>query len=162
MLESLICSIPLWINLYCMYMVCSIIQDISYTMAIVVVPYSYGHTILGIDCSFIHLMHDCMYIPNSSEKPRTWCRHGYRILNHAYIRWSRINFSDRNKNQKLVSRFLKIGLFVGYWLTSHWKYTVSLADQNGFGQPYVEIGQKMADGQLLFLALNLHQTMMLY
>jgi len=28
--------------------------------------------------------------------------------------------------------FLKIGHFVGYWLPSHWKCTVKLADQNGF------------------------------
>jgi len=28
--------------------------------------------------------------------------------------------------------FLKIGHLVGYWLPSHWKCTVKLADQNGF------------------------------
>ena len=40
--------------------------------------------------------------------------------------------SARNKNQKLVGRFLKIGYLVGYWLLSHWKCTGNLADQNGF------------------------------
>jgi len=41
-------------------------------------------------------------------------------------------YSARNKDQKLVGRFLKIGHFVGYWLPSHWKCTVNLAGQNGF------------------------------
>ena len=40
--------------------------------------------------------------------------------------------SARNKNQKLVGRFLKIGYLIDYWLLSHWKCTGNLADQNGF------------------------------
>ena len=43
------------------------------------------------------------------------------------------SLSGRNKNEKLVDRFLKIGLFVGYLLPSIGNVaTVSLADQNGF------------------------------
>ena len=40
--------------------------------------------------------------------------------------------SGKNKSQKLVSRFLKIGHFVDYWLPFQWKCTVNLANQNGF------------------------------
>ena len=39
--------------------------------------------------------------------------------------------SGRNKGQKLVGHFLKIGHFIGYWLLSHWKCTGNLAKQNG-------------------------------
>ena len=39
------------------------------------------------------------------------------------------------------------------WLP-HWKCTVNLAEQNGFTPPNSEIGQKMANGQLLIQALD--------
>ena len=48
------------------------------------------------------------------------------MINHQ------IHSSGRNKSQKLIGHFLKIGHFVGYWWPSHWKCTVNLADQNGF------------------------------
>ena len=40
--------------------------------------------------------------------------------------------SARNKDQKLVGRFLEDRIFTGYWLLSHWKCTGNMADQNGF------------------------------
>jgi len=43
-----------------------------------------------------------------------------------------MHFSGRNKGQKWLAVFLKIRHFVGYWLSSHWKCTVKLADWNGF------------------------------
>ena len=49
----------------------------------------------------------------------------------AILRWGH-HCSARNKDQKLVSGFLKIGYFTGYWLLSHWKCTGNMADQNGF------------------------------
>ena len=61
--------------------------------------------------------------------------------------------SGRNEDQKMVSYFLKIGLFVGYLLPSHSKCIVTLANQNWF---WSAICQKMADIQLLFLALYVY------
>ena len=37
-------------------------------------------------------------------------------------------YSGRNKDQKLISHFLKIGLFISYLLLSNWKCTVRLAN----------------------------------
>ena len=62
-------------------------------------------------------------------------------------------YSGRNKGQKLVGHFLKIRHFCK--LSSH-ICTVNLAVD--FGRPNVEIGQKMANGRLLFLALVLLAT----
>jgi len=55
----------------------------------------------------------------------------YYVLRSNFI-YQATCTSGRNKGQKLVSRFLKIGHFVDYWLPSNWKCTVRLADQNGF------------------------------
>ena len=41
-------------------------------------------------------------------------------------------FSARNKDQKLVGRFVKIGYFIGYKLLLHWKCLGNMADQNRF------------------------------
>ena len=66
---------------------------------------------------------------------------------------------DRNKGQKLVGHFLKIGHF--YKLS----IVIPLKMYSKFGQPkwilVSEIGQKMANGRLLFLALRIY-TVMVY
>ena len=66
-------------------------------------------------------------------------------------------FSARNKDQKLVGCFLKIGYF--YRLLTQrcpiefiWEIWPTKMD---FGRSNAEIGQKMANGRLLFLALVL-------
>jgi len=60
----------------------------------------------------------------------------------------------RVRNRSAI--FLKIGHFVGYWLSSHWKCTVKLADQNGFWSAKC---WKMANGQLLRISST---AMLLY
>ena len=67
-----------------------------------------------------------------------------------------VNGSARNKDQKLVGRFLKIGYFIGYLLLccsieNVWEiWPIKIV----FGRPNAEIGRKMASGRLLFLALK--------
>ena len=64
------------------------------------------------------------------------------------------NYSARNKDQKLVGRFLEMDIF---------RLLIAVPIENvqeiwpikmDFGWPNAEIGQKMANGQLLFVALN--------
>ena len=54
----------------------------------------------------------------------------------------------RNKGQKLVGCFMKIGYFIGYWLLSHWECIGNLANHNKFWSA------KCYNGRLLFLALG--------
>ena len=54
------------------------------------------------------------------------------IIHTTWPIWYLHICSGRSKDQKLVDCFLKIGLFVGYLLASHWKCTVSVANQNRF------------------------------
>ena len=79
--------------------------------------------------------------------------YNYNIYMHVCICVYACMCSGRNKNQKLVSCFFEDRTFVGYLLPYHWKCTVIWPTKSNFGWPYVEIGQKMADGQLPFLAL---------
>ena len=69
-------------------------------------------------------------------------------LSDFYV-WS----NARNKDQKLVSHFLKIGYFMGYRLLSHWNVQEIWPTKMDFGQPNAKISQKMANAQQLFLAL---------
>ena len=61
----------------------------------------------------------------------------------------------RIRNWSAIS--LKIGYFIGYWLLSHWECKEKLTNQIGFWLAkcwnWSEIGRKMANGRLLFLAL---------
>ena len=65
------------------------------------------------------------------------------------MQWTerRLLCSGRNKTQNLVECFLKMGHLIAF------PCTVNLANKNGFGWPNVEIGQKVANQKLLFLAL---------
>ena len=58
--------------------------------------------------------------------------------------------STRNKDQKLIGRLLKIEYFTGYYTAVPLKMSGKLID---FGRPNAEIDRKMANGQLLFVAL---------
>ena len=60
-------------------------------------------------------------------------------------------YSGRNKGQKLVGRFFKNQTFCRLLRAVPLKMYSKFV--RPFGQPYVEIGRKMANGQLLFLAL---------
>ena len=51
------------------------------------------------------------------------------ICSHAMFG---VHLSARNNDQKLVSRFLKIGYFIGYYTAVPLKMYGNLADQNGF------------------------------
>ena len=63
--------------------------------------------------------------------------------------------SARNKDQKLVGHFfLKIGYFLGYLLLPIKNVQEIWLTKMDFGRPNSEIGRKMANGQLLFLALD--------
>ena len=62
--------------------------------------------------------------------------------------------SARNKDQKLVGRFLKIGYFYRLLIYRSIENVQEIwPTKMDFGQPNAEIGRKMANGQLLFLAL---------
>ena len=122
------------------------------------------HATSDIICSYVYVGWEtayslCMFSwtscsgSNSNWGVQSWSNN-YR--QSMYVNICTYVYSGRNKDQKLISRFLKIGLFVNYLLPSHWKYTVCLANQNIFGLSYVEIGWKMANGWLLFLALCIH------
>ena len=65
------------------------------------------------------------------------------------------NNSARNKDQKLVGRFLKIGYFYRLLIYCSIENVQEIwPTKMDFGQPNAEIGWKMANGQLLFLALQ--------
>ena len=63
--------------------------------------------------------------------------------------------SARNKDQ------LKIGYFIGYSLCPIENVQVIWLTKMDFGQPNAEVGRKMANGWLLFLALLMHTACML-
>ena len=65
------------------------------------------------------------------------------------------SISARNKDQKLVHHFLKIGYFIGYYIAIPLKMYGPI--KIDFGWPNAEIGRKMASGRLLFLALSMHR-----
>ena len=54
--------------------------------------------------------------------------------------------SARNKDQKLVGRFLKIGLLHCCPIENVWEIWLIKID---FGRPNAEIGRKMASGRLI-------------
>ena len=68
-----------------------------------------------------------------------------------YSTVDQINSSARNKDQKLVGRFLKVGYFTDcYPIVNVQEIWPTKMD---FGWSNAEIGWKMANGRLLFLAL---------
>ena len=50
-------------------------------------------------------------------------------------------YSARNKEQKLASRFLKMGYFIGCYIKKVWEIWLIKID---FGQPNAEVVRKMA------------------
>ena len=64
--------------------------------------------------------------------------------------------SGRNKIQKVDQPFFKDWTFCRLLIDIPLKSTVNLANQNEVGWPNVEIGWKMANDQLLFLALGIN------
>ena len=65
--------------------------------------------------------------------------------------------SGRNKDQKLVGSFRRSDLAVGQQSMHYCPSTENVQQvwpaRRDFGWPYAEIGQKMINGQLLFLTL---------
>ena len=67
----------------------------------------------------------------------------------------RRKLSARNKDQKLVGRFLKIGYFYRLLIYCSIENVQEIwPTKMDFGRPNAEIDRKMAKGQLLFLALE--------
>lgn len=69
-----------------------------------------------------------------------------------HANWGLHYYSGRNKAE-IGRLFLKIWLFVDYWLWPHWKCTVNFANQNELWS--IKCWTWSENGQLLFLALLL-------